>query len=185
VPEYVARYCRRLDGQKLEWFFRQMTGAMDIVENADYLVYLRRWILKHGFVDLTYECYRYSCLDRETIHFAPTLKIGLLGALQERYDESPENFNRAVDDDFVNHMFVFEWRCENVITDSFWKYTDLSTHAKRRRAMADAIDLLEHIRTSEEASISPPAKCKTVRRLASVRIIKIIADAIGILSDSY
>ncbi len=60
VPNYVQRYCSQLNEVKWIWFYAQMTEAVLITDELDYLFYVLKWILKDDFHDIAYEMY---CID--------------------------------------------------------------------------------------------------------------------------
>lgn len=65
IPNYVIRYCERLNEVKWIWFYAQMMEAVMITDELDYLFYVLKWILKSDFLDLTYEMYFYDMTDPE------------------------------------------------------------------------------------------------------------------------
>jgi hypothetical protein len=60
VPNYVQRYCSNLNEGKWIWFYSQMTEAVLITDELDYLFYVLKWILKCDFKDIAYEMF---CID--------------------------------------------------------------------------------------------------------------------------
>jgi len=84
VPNYVRRYCEHLNGRKWKWFYEQMSIALEVVDNIEYLFYVLKWILKQDFDDLTYEIYLQDYLDPE-MNPASLIKDGWHKVLCERY----------------------------------------------------------------------------------------------------
>ena len=65
VPNYVYRYCKPLGKDQWEWFYRQMTVALELTDEPEYLFYVLKWILKYDFDDLAYEMYCQDMADPE------------------------------------------------------------------------------------------------------------------------
>ena len=86
APNYVRRYCEDLSGQKWEWLYAQMKGAMEISVDADRLMYVLKWILKTNFDDLVYEVYFQDYMNPE---MSPDslVKNEWQDVLHERYKE--------------------------------------------------------------------------------------------------
>lgn len=65
APNYVKRYCIRLDELKWQWFYCQMREPVEFVTDINDLFYILKWILKHDFDDLAYEVYFQDMMDPE------------------------------------------------------------------------------------------------------------------------
>ena len=66
VPNYVSGYCSGLNDIKWIWFYAQMTEAVLITNELDYLFYVLKWILKNDFHDIAYEMYCIDMMDPES-----------------------------------------------------------------------------------------------------------------------
>jgi len=89
APNYVRRYCEGLDKFEWVWFYEQMKEPIEFVGDIEYLLYILKWILKHGFDDLSYAVYAHYVMDPEFCH-DDAIKGTWLGILEERYGEQLE-----------------------------------------------------------------------------------------------
>jgi len=89
APNYVRRYCERLDKYEWLWFYEQMKEPMEFVEDTEYLFYILKWILKYDFDDLSYDVYTHYVMDPELCH-DDAIKDAWMGILKERYGEHLE-----------------------------------------------------------------------------------------------
>lgn len=90
VPNYVKRYCMRLDDHRWQWFYLQMKEPVGFVANIEYLFYTLKWILKSDFDDLAYEVYFQSIMNPE-MRPEPLIKEEWWRILNKRYSERFEN----------------------------------------------------------------------------------------------
>lgn len=56
-PNYVKRYCLRLDKFKWQWFYYQMKEPVEFIGDIECLFYILKLILKDDFDDLGYAVY--------------------------------------------------------------------------------------------------------------------------------